>query len=282
MLEKLADNLETVALFLGIFAGTILLAFILNRFMRRMIRRSTQQMNTDPTNYQFLRHSLTFIIYIVGFSLAFYTIPGFKTVAGSLLAGVSILAVAVGFASQHALSNIISGVFIVIFKPFRVNDRLRIRDTLHGIVEDITLRHVVIRDFENRRIIIPNSIIADEVIINSDFGDGKICKWIEIGIGYGADLDRAKDIMREEVLSHPMHIDARTPEQIEKGVDEVPVRVIALTDHAVTLRAWAWAKNSADAFSMGCDLMETIKKRFDAEGIEIPFPYRTVVIKKED
>jgi len=71
-----------------------------------------------------------------------------------MLAGAGILAVAVGFASQAALSNIISGVFVVIFKPFRVGDRLKINE-LTGVVEDITLRHTVIRDLENKRIIIP-------------------------------------------------------------------------------------------------------------------------------
>ncbi|RMF31447.1 MAG: mechanosensitive ion channel family protein [Bacteroidetes bacterium] len=271
-------DLEPAIYFFGILAATIVAGTLLNRFFIRLIRRSTEEMQTDPTNYQFFRRILVVMVYVVGFSIAIFMLPGMRTLASSMLAGAGIAAAAVGFASQQALSNIVGGVFIVIFKPFRVNDRLNIKG-MNGIVEDITLRHTVIRDFENRRIVIPNSIISQEVIINADYRDEKICKWIEVGISYDSDIDRAKAIMREEVLNHPLRIDHRTPEQIEEGVEEVPVRVILLGDFAVTLRAWAWAKNAADAFQMQCDLLESIKKRFDAEGIEIPFPYRTLVFK---
>lgn len=97
-------------------------------------------------------------------SWAVYETNALRTVATSLLAGAGILAVAVGFASQQALSNIVSGIMIVIFKPFRVNDRLNIGTTFNGIVEDITLRHTVIRDFENKRIIVPNMVISQECL----------------------------------------------------------------------------------------------------------------------
>jgi small-conductance mechanosensitive channel len=196
------------------------------------------------------------------------------------LAGAGVLAVAVGFASQQALSNIISGVFIVIFKPFRIGDRVKISDR-SGIVEDISLRHTVIRDFENRRIIIPNAHISEEVIINSDYIDDKICKWIEIGISYGSDVELAKAIIKDEIIKHPLHIDPRTQEQIEEGAILAPVKVINLSESSVDLRGWAWAKDSSDAFNMGCDLFESIKLRFDKEGIDIPFPHRTLIHKNE-
>ena len=150
-----------------------------------------------------------------------------------------------------------------------------------GIVEDITLRHTVIRDFENKRILIPNALISDEIIVNSDFTDDKICKWINVGISYDSDIDKAKSIMEDEVRKHPLLIDVRTPEQLEEQAPLVPVRVLSLGDSSVNLRAWAWAKDSADGFVMECDLYESIKKRFDAEGIEIPFPHRTLVYKNK-
>jgi small conductance mechanosensitive channel len=80
-----------------------------------------------------------------------------KPVSNSLLAGAGLVTVALSFAAQNALSNIISGFFIVLFKPFGINDRLRFKETVTGVVEDITLRHTIIRDGENKRVIIPNS-----------------------------------------------------------------------------------------------------------------------------
>ena len=282
MKEQILDNLVNVSIFIGIILITFLLAFLVNRFFTRLIRRSTEIIKNDPTNYQFLKHTIVALVYTIGFSLAIYMMPNLRAIAGSLLAGAGILAVAVGFASQHALSNVISGFFIVIFKPFRVNDRLKIRDTLNGVVEDITLRHTIIRNFENQRIIIPNAIISDEVIINSDFTDDRICKLIDIGISYDSDIDLAKKIMQEEVEAHPLHLDPRTPVEIEAGEPKVPVKVINLGEYAVNLRAWAWAKDSPNGFQMSCDLYESIKKRFDKEGVEIPFPHRVIIQKDKN
>lgn len=260
---------------------TLVLVWLFNRFMRRFIKKSSLVLENDPTNYQFLRYAVSMLFYLIGFGLAIYTIPSLKNIAQSMLAGAGIAAVAVGFASQAALSNIIAGVFIVIFKPFRVNDRVTIKDTMTGIVEDITLRHTVIRNFQNRRVIIPNSIISDEVIVNSDLVETKVCQWIEMGISYNSDIDLARKIMTEEVEAHPFVIDNRTEEEIENGEPKIPVRVVSLGESSVNLRAWAWGKDSADAFRMQCELLESIKKRFDKEGIEIPFPHRTLYIRQQ-
>ncbi|MFK7969328.1 MAG: mechanosensitive ion channel family protein [Bacteroidia bacterium] len=262
-----------------IVVGTVLLAFITNRFMSRYIAKIKADSDSDPTTFQFMRRILLIGIYLVGISLAIYTVPDLRNVAQSMLAGAGIAAVAIGFASQAALSNIVAGIFIVIFKPFRIHDRIVVKDTITGIVEDITLRHTVIRNFENRRVVIPNSIVSAEVIINSDLIETKVCRWVDVGIGYGADIDLAKSIMAEEIANHPLSIDNRSEEDKLEGVPRVPVRVMSLGDFSVGLRAWAWAVDSADGFAMHCDILESIKKRFDAEGVEIPFPYRNVVMK---
>ncbi len=279
--QQWLNILESAGIILAIIGGTIVIALVFNWFFRRYIRRSSLVMRTDPTNYQFLRHAITAVIYAVGFGWALSTLPQMKSITNSILATAGILAAAVGFASQHALSNIISGMFIVLFKPFRVNDRLSLRNTYNGVVEDITLRHTVIRDFQNRRILIPNSVISDEIIINADFEDDKVISWLEIGISYDSDIDLARKIIQEEALAHPLTLDGRSPVQIDAGDPVVRVRVINLMDYYVQLRAWVWTRDNADAFASRCDLLESIKKRFDREGIEIPFPYRTLVEKKE-
>lgn len=279
MNEKIIENITYISIFIFIILVTFFVAFLINRFFKKIIQRSTEEMKNDPTNYQFLRHAVNALIYITGFGIAIYSIPNLRALASSLLAGAGILAVAIGFASQQALSNIISGIFIIIFKPFRVNDRVKLRE-MTGTIEDITLRHTIIRDFENKRIIIPNSLISEEIIINSDLGDDKICKWIEIGISYDSNIKKAKRIIQEEILNHPLHIDHRTSKQINEGIELAPVKVLGLGDSSINLRGWAWAKNSTEAFKMSCDLYESIKIRFDKEGIEIPFPHRTIIHKK--
>ncbi len=134
---------------------------------------------------------------------------------------------------------------------------------------------------ENRTIIIPNSKINSSTIINSTLSAEDICSFIEVGVSYDADLDKAMGIMREEVMKHPSLKDHRSDEEKKKNAPVVTVRVINLGDSAITLRAWAWANNSGEAFAMKCDLLKSIKERFDRENIEIPFPYSNLIIKNQ-
>ena len=107
-----------------------------------------------------------------------------------------------------------------------------------------------------------------------------MCRFLNIGISYDSDIDLAREIIVSEALKHPLQVDPRTPAQKAEGAPEVPVRVTALADSAVNLRAWVWGKDQGESFVLYCDLLESIKKRFDREGIEIPYPHRTLVEKK--
>jgi len=261
-----------------IIISTFLIAFIFRRTYKKVLDRNEKIDDDHLTTYKFLEKLIVIAIYLAGFSYAISQIPFLKPVAQSILAGAGIFAIAVGFAAQQALGNVISGVFIILSKPYKINDRISVDETsgLRGIVEDISLRHTVIRNFENQRIIIPNSIISNQVLVNSSFEDPRICRFVEIGVSYSSDLDLAKKIMAEEVEKHPLNIDIRTPQDIENGLSRVTVRVVAMLDSSISLRAWAWADDAANGFLLTCDVLESIKKRFDKEGIVIPFPQRTI------
>lgn len=262
-----------------IVALTVVTAVVVRRVGDKLLKRLSARENFDVTSFHFAQHVLTATIILVGVAIVIYKVPGLRLLATTLFAGAGILAVVVGFASQAALSNIVSGIFIVIFKPYRINDIITVKDKLSGIVEDISLRHTVIRNFENRRIVIPNSVISNEVVVNANIVDDKICKWVEFGISYTSDIDLARKIVQEEAMAHPNFVDVRTDEDKTSDVPAVIVRVVALAEYSVNMRAWVWAANQGNAFIMGCDLLESIKKRFDREGIEIPFPYRNLIIK---
>lgn len=278
LLKQFLITYELPIKIIVIMLTTIFIARLLNHFYKRFIEKSAQKSDDNLTTFKFLDHLITATIYIAGFSYALSLIEFLKPVAQSIIAGAGILAIAVGFAAQQSLGNIISGVFIVISKPYRINDRITIDESqgFRGVVEDISLRHTVIRNFENQRIIIPNSIISNQVLVNSNFEDLKICRLIDIGISYESDIDLAKKIIKEEIESHPNNIDNRNSRDIAKGLSKVTVRVTAMLDSSITLRAWAWAEDAGKAFELQCDTLESIKKRFDKEGIVIPFPQRTI------
>lgn len=268
-----------------IAVGIILLTtFIIERLIRgylnRAIDKKTENALAKKTGFIFAKYFISISIYVAGITAAIMMIPPLEKLAISIFAGAGILAIVIGFASQQAVSNIVSGVFIAIFKPFRIGDTIKFGDKI-GIVEDITLRHTVIRNFENKRFVVPNSVMGEEIIENSHLEDEKICRLFDIGISYDSDIDLAIKIIKEEAIRHPDFLDNRTPEELLKNKEPVSVRVLSLGDFSVNLRAWIWAKNPAAAFRLGTDLNKSVKERFDREGVEIPFPYRTIVWKKE-
>ncbi|MCW2120560.1 mechanosensitive ion channel family protein [Flavobacterium sp. 7A] len=258
---------------------TITLALIFKYIAENFIHKEIFCKHIDPTSYIFVKKIISTIIYVVGFSFALEQIPEMKIIGHSLLAGAGILSLVAGLASQQALSNVMSGFLIVLFKPFKINDRITFGGTYTGTVEEINLRQVVIRDPENNRVIVPNSLISNQVVINANLTETKICKMIEIGIGYSSDINKALKILEEEIEKHPLHIDNRTVSEIANKVPKVISRVVALGDSSVTLKAWAYSDSSQNGFIMYCDLLKSIKYRFEEENIEIPYNYQNVIIK---
>ena len=282
-LDRLRQKLGFDLLLLGKVVLIVVAAFILEQTATFLMKRAYLRSNQDPedrTRYRFLRNATRLIVGILAFIGIIYSVPSLKHFAVTLFAGAGILVALLGLAAKDAFGNIISGVFIVSFKPFRVGDLIRVGDTYQGVVEDITLRHTVLNTFENRRVIIPNAIISDEVITNSTIRDEATCEFIEVGIGYESDLDRSMAVMAEECEQHPDCLDRRTPDDMERGMAKVPVRLVQIAESSLILRAAAWAKDPVVARSMHYDLNRIIKLRFDKEGIELPYPHRTITYKK--
>lgn len=269
----------------AIIAGILILSFFLNRFIRWLMTRSMEKasddLRVDATRYKFLKNAVTSIIVIVTTAIVIYMIPSWRSLAITLFAGAGILVAILGFAAQEAFSNIIGGVFIVMFRPFRVGDVIKIRDDLFGHVDDINLRHTVIVNFENKRIIVPNAEMSRATIINNSIGDPRICEIVEFGISYDSDIGLAMKIIREEAIKHPHILDYRTAEQKATGKEVVEIATHRFEDSSLMIRAWCWAPDFHKARWLHWDLNKSIKERFDKEGVEIPFPYRTIVYKRD-
>ncbi len=275
------ENLYYAVLVLVTLAIATVIVLFLRRLLGLFIKKYALKLKADPTNYAFLKNSVGFIVYSIAVFFIFLKIPYLKSLGTALFAGAGIFAAIIGFASQKAFSNIISGIFILIFKPFKVNDTIEFLDNVKGVVEEITLRHTIIRNYENRRIVIPNGLISEQTIINSNITDEKVRVHVVFGISYDSEVDKAIEIIRQEAESHPFCIDGRSAEEKRDGAPKVLVRLIELGDFSVNLKAYIWTPNNDKAFVLKCDLLKSVFERFNKEGIEVPFPYRTLVYKKD-
>jgi len=186
---------------------------------------------------------------------------GFKLTA--LLGAAGIVGVAVGFASQTSLSNVVSGLFLISEKPFQVGDLIRIGDTT-GYVQTIDLLSVKLRTLDNRFVRIPNeSLIKTEVTNITRFPIRRMD--FNIGVAYKEDIRRVMKVLRDVADKNPHCLDEPKPFLLFTGFG----------DSALELRFGVWFAKE-DYVEVRNTILRDIKERFDAEGIEIPFPHRTL------
>lgn len=270
------ENFEYIIVFLIVIIAVIA-ANISRRVLTKHFNSTSNTLHLDPTRYRFFINLISFFIYAAAFMFTLFYVPELKSLALTLFAGAGIFAAIIGFASQQAFSNIINGIFIVISKPFSVGDWIKVSNFPLGEVEDITLRHTIIKDFENKRIIIPNAIMGSEVIINESITDARICEFVEMKIALDSDIDKAISIMQNVAENHVGTIDNRTLEEIAAGEPLVKVRMVEIGDYFLIMRAYVWANGTIDGFTLKYELIKNFRDRFIDEGIEIPVPYRKII-----
>ena len=257
--------LYILIVFIISFFATKILRFIL----KRRLKKKLKDMEDSETGINFFKNSIKFFVYTSSFLVIMFSIPSFRDKASYIFSGAGILAAIIGFAAQSAISNLIAGVFIVIFKPFRVGDFIKLDTNRMGVVQDITMRHTVINNFENKRLIIPNSMISTESVFNHTIEDSKILTFNSFKIGLKADIDKAKKIIEEEALKMEYTIDNSSPQDILANKPQVRLRCIEVNEIFINLRALVWINDPFKEFEFKSLLRESVHKRFIKEKIEL-------------
>jgi small-conductance mechanosensitive channel len=210
----------------------------------------------DETVSVMLRQVVSASIYILGLMLIILQIPQLNSLATVVLASAGIAGLAIGFAAKDSLANFTSGIFIAIFRPFRVGDWVDFRND-YGKIEDLTLRHTVIQTKDNRRIIVPNNIMSNEPIINWTIREREITWTVDFDIAHASDIDRAREIILHEARSQHMVLRDR----------EIKVLVTHSKYSELNLRLYVDVPGRDVANDIGCAIREAVKKRFEIEGI---------------
>ncbi|MCH6257214.1 mechanosensitive ion channel family protein [Puniceicoccaceae bacterium K14] len=254
-------------------AAVVLVAMLAYWFSRKAFEHHLKKDidSGSRTGITFLRNAVKAAIVVGAVIGIVYCIPPLRSLAVGFFAGASILAAFIGFASQNAFSNIVSGVFIVLFKPFRVGDIIKIRDEI-GTVEDITLRHTIINALENKRLIYPNSVIDSEAVTNWTIKEEKVQKFMFLSIDLDSDVDLAVSIIQEEALRHPDLLDERSDDEKRDGVPLVNSPILDFNGAMINFRIPLWAKDLPTSMGMIWDLQKSIRERFEEAGVAIGRP----------
>jgi len=242
------------AIFL-LIAGTYLI-----RFINKMIRKFFLRKNYDLALETFLQSFINIALKIILFVLVI-TQLGVQTT--SLVAILASAGLAIGLALQGSLANFAGGVLILLFKPFKIGDFISAQG-VDGTVKEISIFTTKVSTFGNQIAIIPNGQLSNNTITNYNAQDTRRDK-IDVGIGYSSNIKEAKEILL--AICNDRETINKTP------IPEVYVGELGDSSVSLTLRFWA---NNPDFWAAHFYVMEEIKYRFDAAGIEIPFPQRVV------
>ncbi|CEN53011.1 mechanosensitive ion channel family protein [Capnocytophaga canimorsus] len=246
-----------VGAIVAFIAGRYIIGFLLNLITKIMIKREV-----DLTLQTFLSQLIRWTLHIALF-LIIIQIIGFP--ATQFFAILASAGIAVGLALQGSLSNFAGGIMILIFKPFKVGDNIEAKGE-RGTVKRIGLVSTTLNKFNNEEVIIPNGPLFGDSIINYTREDKRRVK-VLVGIGYSSDLQKAKEILLDIAKSDKRAFEEPAPS----------VFVEELADSSVNISVRFWCNND-DYWDCYFNAIESVKTRFDAEGIEIPFPQRVLNI----
>ncbi|WP_254823690.1 mechanosensitive ion channel family protein [Haloglomus halophilum] len=250
-----------------VFVATVVVFYLLGRIVVvPVVTRLLKARNVQPTLAKPARKltlaAVVFVAVAVGFAIA-----GFGDLLTSLATIAAALTLAIGFASQDVIGNLVAGVFLIADPKVRIGDWVEWNDE-KGIIEDISFRVSRVRTFNNELVTVPNSELANTAITNPVAKD-KLRVPFTFGVGYGDDLDHAQDVIIEEAERHDDILDEPAPS----------TRVTELADSYVGIqsRFWIDSPSRSDWAKVRSEYVQAVKERCDAEEIDMPYPHQQLL-----
>ena len=271
--DKYLDKIIAIAII-------IVVCIIINAIVDRLIDKTIKirKKKNVTTILIFIKRIKKLVIWFIGLVLCLFQFEAISAISVTLLSGVGIGSVVLGLAAQESLKNFFGSISLVVGNAYEVGDFIECIDKgVSGTVEDITMRHTIIKTIHNRRVIIPNSEMNKYTIENFNYSDNENVRMVNFPIAYEADVDKAIDIIKKEMnkLYHP------NPKGSNKDVEFPKVRLTSWDDSGVTIRAWVWGSDNGNTFENTFKLLYEVKKEFAKNDIEIPYPHMVNYIKNE-
>ena len=241
---------------------TCVLLIVSNSFFRRILKDNTR------LPLKFLHSTVNFIIIIIGVYTVLNMITLTKEFSTMLLQSSTLIIAIVTFAAQQTLGNIIAGFSLSITHPVEIGHKVRIVSggsiVAEGIITDITIRHVVIQQYDGQTCIVPNSLVDSSVIVNTNYLD-RVGNYLEFQVGYDTDLEKARSIIHGLLAK-------------EYAVLNKDVRIYTskVTDNGLLLKFTVWTATIDENYVVCSNLRENIVQAFLQEGINVP--YQTITV----
>lgn len=256
-IPPLISAVTTVVLFVVTFA---LIYWLGKYFMSRTVERGLEHRDVERTLIDLAVSTTVVVIAVVAVALA-ATVAGFGVVLAAFATLAGALALAVGFAAQDLIENFVAGVFIIQDEPFTSGDWIEWNGN-SGVVREVQLRVTKLDTFDNQLVTVPNSDLASAALINNEANDERRVS-VGFGIGYEDDIEKA----REAIIDEGSRLEGVLDEP------EPTAPVTELGDSAVVLDGRIWIEPEVSSYgAVRARFVEVVKERFDAEGLDMPYP----------
>lgn len=252
----------------AVMAATFIAVLLSNRFFNRLLRAKSE------LHLRFLRSLAGALITVTGIYIALSPFEIAGGVGKTLLQSGSLIIAVATFAAQQALGNVISGFSLSASRPCDVGQKIKVVSggsiLAEGIVKDMTMRHVVIDQYDGQSCIVPNSVIDSSVIVNTNYVE-RVGNYMEFEVAYGTDIEKAREVLGGILRGEPLVLD---PEKINIFVNR-------LTVNGFVLKFTCWTKDLNDSFRACSNIRQAVLEQFPKEGIDIPYNVVEVRIGQE-
>lgn len=263
MVNGFVERLPYIAVALVVFVLFYLLALAVRGGARAFARREQRRHNLGLVLGRLAYGGMMFLGLLTALVIA---IPGFTP--GQLVSILGLSSVAIGFAFRDILQNFLAGILLLLSEPFRIGDQIVVNG-FEGTVEEIQTRATFMRTYDGRRVVIPNSnLFTNSVTVNT--ANQKRRLEYDVGVGYGDDIARAKDIMLETMRGTPEVLAEPPPEAL----------VVRLADSSVNIRIrwWVQPPRQLDVFISQDAVLQRVVGALRAAGVDLPFPTQHVLL----
>jgi small-conductance mechanosensitive channel len=261
VLEQYGPELVQFGVTLAVFLVAFVVIYLVARFVLvGLTRRSLESRGFKPSIVSLSTSVVAVVALVASLALA-ATVAGFGTVLAAFATLSGALALAVGFAAQDLIANFVAGIFIIRDEPFVTGDWIEWNGNV-GVVRDIRLRVTTLDTFDNEQVTVPNAELANAVVTNPDANE-ELRLTYDFGVGYDDDIERVKEIVVEAGRATDGVLDEPEPTAL----------VTDLGDSAVVVSGRVWVNpRESSAAGVRAAFVEDVKERFDAEGVDMPYP----------
>lgn len=236
---------------------------LLFRWEKRLLARLGKARLIDSSSFEttiiILRKIINAAIFFIAFVLFLMQFKAVRHIGTGLLASAGLASIVIGMAAQSTLSNIIAGISIAFSQPVRLNDAVIFKNDF-GWIEEISLMHSTIRTWDNRRIVIPNSVLASEVIENWTIKDPSLLGVVMLYVDYGCDIEKVRK-WAQEIVDKSSY---STPERL------AVVQAVDFTEKSMALRILAKGPDAPATWDLRCEIREKLIKKFKEEQMPLP------------